>query len=194
MCIECFHCLHIYPASSYRFSRRRKDQGSQDQSVTWNFPIDCTFKATNAFGWPRLAISVYGVDGMGRDVVRGYGSLLLPTSPGQHVRYVHVYTPMSSSILQRFMAWISGTHPEFFDSKFVAQGEGREVTRVQNTGVVKVTLNIMTKGMESFGYNSGNTGGGNYNMLSTTGSFGASGGFQTVGGVGPATPALSERY
>jgi B9 domain-containing protein 1 len=68
----------------------RKDQGSQDQSVTWNFPIDLTFKATNAFGWPRLAISVYGVDGMGRDVVRGYGSLLMPTTPGHHVRYVHM--------------------------------------------------------------------------------------------------------
>jgi len=158
----------------------RKDAGSQDQSVTWNFPIDCTFKATNAFGWPRLAISVYGVDALGRDVVRGYGSLLLPTSPGSHVRYVHTYTPMSSSILQRFISWMSGTHPEFFDSKFVSQGEGREVTRVRNTGVVKVTVNVMTKGMESFGYNLGGSG-----NFSTTGAF-------NMGG--PATPALSERY
>ena len=133
----------------------RKDGGSQDQSVTWNFPIDVTFKSTNCYGWPRLALSVYGVDGMGRDVVRGYGSLLMPTSPGIHTRYVHMYTPVSSSLLQRFMAWISGTHPEFFDSKFVAQGEGREVTRVENTGIVKVTVNIMSKGMESFGYSTG---------------------------------------
>ena len=86
--------------------------GSQDQSVIWNFPIDVTFKATNAFGWPRLALSVYGVDGMGRDVVRGYGSLLMPTSPGTHVKYVHMYRPINSSILQRFMAWVTGTHPE----------------------------------------------------------------------------------
>ena len=71
-----------------------------------------TFKATNAFGWPRLALSVYGVDGMGRDVVRGYGSLLMPTSPGTHVKYVHMYRPINSSILQRFMAWVTGTHPE----------------------------------------------------------------------------------
>lgn len=71
---------------------------------------------------------------------------------------------------------MSGTHPEFFDSKFVSQGEGREVTRVKNTGVVKVTVNVMTKGMESFGYNSGGGGGGGgVNM-------GGSANFSTTGG------------
>jgi B9 domain-containing protein 1 len=176
----------------------RKDSGSQDQSVTWNFPIDLTFKATNAFGWPRIAISVYGVDGMGRDVVRGYGSVLVPATPGQHVRYVHMYAPISSSLLQRFMAWVSGTHPEFFDSKFVAQGEGREVTRVTNTGVVKVTINVMTKGMESFGYSSGN--GTQQGVGSAAGGMGSSGFGGTLGGTmmsgmgmnsGPSTPAFA---
>ena len=177
----------------------RKDQGSQDQSVTWNFPIDVTFNSTNAYGWPRIAISVYGVDGMGRDVVRGYGSLLLPTTPGQHVRYVHMYTPVSSSVLQRFIAWMSGTHPEFFDSKFVAQGEGREVTRVKNTGIVKVTVSIMSKGMEAFGYNSG---GGSKSNPAVGGQIGGgfSGGttvnFNVSGGMSgtlPNTPGFSER-
>jgi len=122
--------------------------------------------------------------------VRGYGSMLLPTTPGQHVRYVHTYAPLSSSILQRFMAWMSGTHPEFFDSKFVTQGEGREVTRVKNTGVVKVTVNIMTKGMEGFGYEGGNGKGGKFvNVMSSSGNLGATGGFNI-----PATPALSERF
>ncbi|CAN0358596.1 unnamed protein product, partial [Hapterophycus canaliculatus] len=32
--------------------------GGQDTAVVWNFPIDVTFKATNAFGWPRIALSV----------------------------------------------------------------------------------------------------------------------------------------
>ena len=52
-----------------------------DQSVVWNFPIDVSFKSTNAHGWPRMSISVYGVDSLGRDVVRGYGSVLIPPSP-----------------------------------------------------------------------------------------------------------------
>lgn len=48
----------------------------------WNFPIDITFKSTNIFGWPRIAVAVYGVDFFGRDVVRGYGSVLVPIQPG----------------------------------------------------------------------------------------------------------------
>ena len=28
-------------------------------TIVWNFPVDCTFKATNPFGWPRLVIAVY---------------------------------------------------------------------------------------------------------------------------------------
>lgn len=35
----------------------RKSSG-EDSTVVWNFPIDLTFKSTNAFGWPRIAISV----------------------------------------------------------------------------------------------------------------------------------------
>jgi B9 domain-containing protein 1 len=42
-------------------------------SVVWNFPIDVAFRSTNIYGWPRLAISVFGVDFLGRDVIRGYG-------------------------------------------------------------------------------------------------------------------------
>ena len=57
----------------------RKTSGC-DNSVVWNFPVDVSFKSTNAHGWPRMSISIYGVDSLGRDVVRGYGSLLIPPS------------------------------------------------------------------------------------------------------------------
>lgn len=32
-----------------------------DASLVWNFPIDVTFKATNAFGWPQIVLSIYEV-------------------------------------------------------------------------------------------------------------------------------------
>ena len=128
-----------------------------DMSVVWNFPIDVSLQSTNAFGWPRLAISVFGVDYGGRDVVAGYGSVLLPMSPGTHERVVHMYTPQSSSLLQQFRAWIAGANPEFFDTKFVARSEGRDVTRVRSTGIVKVSFNITVRGMAELGYNTGST-------------------------------------
>jgi B9 domain-containing protein 1 len=83
-----------------------------DRDVVWNFPIDVSFKATNLFGWPRLAISVYGMDYFGRDVIRGYGSLLVPLKPGIHNVTVEMFKPNANSTLNQFLSWISGNPPE----------------------------------------------------------------------------------
>ena len=68
---------------------------SGGDSVVWNFPVSATFRGKCAHGWPRLVISVYGIDGFGRDIVRGYGTtvskcahILLP--PCQNARGVGV--------------------------------------------------------------------------------------------------------
>lgn len=45
--------------------------------------MDVTYKATNAFGWPQVVVSVYGVDALGRDVIQGYGCIHLPTCAGR---------------------------------------------------------------------------------------------------------------
>uniref|UniRef100_A0A7S1U318 B9 domain-containing protein 1 n=2 Tax=Phaeomonas parva TaxID=124430 RepID=A0A7S1U318_9STRA len=129
--------------------------GGVDPALVWNFPIDATFKSTNPFGWPRIAISVYGVDGLGRDVIKGYGSVVIPTCPGKYERVVHMYAPVSSSLAQQLLAWIGGTPPEFFDSSFTAQGTGRDVTRVRACGTVRVTLNVLPRGLAAFGYDYG---------------------------------------
>jgi B9 domain-containing protein 1 len=131
-------------------SRRTPTQ--YEGGVIWNFPIDVTFKSTNVYGWPRIAVSVYGLDFLGRDVVRGYGSILVPLTPGQHILEVQTYAPLATSAFNQAVAWLLGNPPEFFDSKFVCQGDGREVTRVQSTGTVRVKLNVHTKNMGAVGY------------------------------------------
>jgi B9 domain-containing protein 1 len=55
---------------------------------------------------------VYGIDFLGRDVVRGYGSALVPLSPGHHVLDLPVYVPMSSSIMSDWVSWMWGNPPE----------------------------------------------------------------------------------
>ncbi len=55
---------------------------------------------------------MYGADAFGRDVVRGYGSVLVPTAPGRYIRYVRLFAPRSSSMLQQLLAWLSGGQPE----------------------------------------------------------------------------------
>uniref|UniRef100_A0A8C4QPG2 B9 domain-containing protein 1 n=1 Tax=Eptatretus burgeri TaxID=7764 RepID=A0A8C4QPG2_EPTBU len=102
-----------------------KNQGSQELLV-WNFPLDVTFKSTNPFGWPQLVLSVYGPDVFGNDVVRGYGAVHIPITPGRHTRTIPMFVPESSSLLQRLMSWLKGRRPEYTDLRVVARGEGRE--------------------------------------------------------------------
>jgi B9 domain-containing protein 1 len=124
----------------------------KDQLFVWNYPIDCTFYSTNVFGWPQLVVSVYGMNIFAEDVIQGYGCTHIPTVPGRHVRYVRLYTPVSSSLCQQFTSWMTCTPPEFFETKFIAQGKGREVTRVQSKGVLKIVINVTTKNMREWGY------------------------------------------
>ncbi|XP_036152342.1 B9 domain-containing protein 1 isoform X2 [Myotis myotis] len=71
------------------------------QALVWNFPIDVTFKSTNPFGWPQIVLSVYGPDVFGNDVVRGYGAVHVPFSPGRHKRTIPMFVPESTSKLQK---------------------------------------------------------------------------------------------
>eukprot|EP01041_Mallomonas_annulata_P002148 gene2148-4179_t len=130
----------------------RKSTSNIEDGIVWNFPIDVTFKSTNVFGWPRIALNVYGMDFFGRDVVRGYGSALIPPIAGMHEIDVETYVPMGSSMLNNLISWLMGNPPEFFDSTLVCKGEGREVTRVQSTGYVRLKINVVTKGMQAVGY------------------------------------------
>ena len=79
-------------------------------------------QATNAYGWPRIVITVFGVDMLGRNVTHGYGSMLIPIRPGTYERYVDMYAPMPSSLGQRVLNFLTGNFPEYYDANFVAQG------------------------------------------------------------------------
>ena len=54
----------------------------QSSEVIWNFPFDLTYKSTTPMGWPQLVVILYGVDLIGRIVIKGYGSVHVPTQPG----------------------------------------------------------------------------------------------------------------
>jgi len=119
-----------------------------DQGAVWNFPIEVTFQSFGVYGWPRLVFSVYGLDSLGRDTVKGYGSALCPTTAGMHELCVSMFAPSESSLLRRFTTWITGSRPEFYHSTFVAQGKGRALTLVRSSGYVNVILNVVVKGIE----------------------------------------------
>ncbi|XP_010140142.1 PREDICTED: B9 domain-containing protein 1, partial [Buceros rhinoceros silvestris] len=121
-------------------------------TLVWNLPIDITFKSTNPFGWPQIVVSIYGPDFFGNDVVRGYGAVHVPLTPGRHTRTIAMFVPESTSTLQKFTSWFTGRRPEFTDPRVVARGEGRELTRVRSQGFVTISFNVVTKDMKKLGY------------------------------------------
>jgi len=89
-----------------------KNLSYSDEQIIWNFPIDVSFNTTNVFGWPRIALSVYGIDYFGRDVIRGYGSALVPLSVGQHRIEIDMFVPLATSFINDVISWIMGNPPE----------------------------------------------------------------------------------
>ena len=139
---------------------RRALKGSDEEGkgsvIVWNFPIEISFQSTNTYGWPRLCFSVYGIDFLGRDVLRGYASMLLPINPGMQTKSVKMYRPVSGNALQQFISWLTATQPEYHDTKITARGEGRALTRVVGESNLTLKINLVStrKDFQSFGYTS----------------------------------------
>jgi B9 domain-containing protein 1 len=119
---------------------------SSDDNFVWNFPIDITFKSSNPFGWPQIVIAVqihphaqygffllftacvhqvYGHDAFGRDVIQGYCSAHVPTTPGRHRLTLPCYSPKPMSKVQSFFSWLQGVPTEYIDASRPAKGTGR---------------------------------------------------------------------
>ena len=107
--------------------------------MVWNYPFELAFRSYNVSGWPQLVFTFTSRDFLGRDIVCAYGTTHVPTQPGTHTRYVHLFAPVSSSLLSEFFGWIKGKPAEYINpSELLAKNEGREVTRVASSGTVKV--------------------------------------------------------
>jgi B9 domain-containing protein 1 len=117
-------------------------------TAVWNFPINATFTTTNIHGWPRLVVTICDH----ALVARGYGVVAIPPYAGHYIKYIPIFVPTASAPAQSFLGWLLNAPPEFRESKFTAQNDDREVTRVSSGGVVKVVLNVSTRGLAEFGF------------------------------------------
>ncbi|OZC08496.1 B9 protein [Onchocerca flexuosa] len=127
-------------------------EGSGNTGVTVGMPIEATFTSTNPFGWPQIVLTCYGSDFFGNDVVCGYGAVHIPTVPGRTIRKIAMFVPEASTLLQRFIGWLTGKRAEFIDPKIVATADGRQVTKVRSQGIIIITMDIVLKDMKKYGY------------------------------------------
>lgn len=70
-----------------------------NRRVVWNFPFELTYRSFGINGWPKLCLQFTRRNFMGLDVKCGYGVTHVPTQPGTHTRYVHVFAPISSNFI-----------------------------------------------------------------------------------------------
>lgn len=120
----------------------------------WNLPFECSFRSLNPSGWPQIVLTCCSPDFLGREVVKGYGVINIPTQPGRHERTVQIFSPLTSSVFLNFLGILVGQKAEIINApKVISSGEGREITRTRSEGFVKIVFQITTRDMEKFGYN-----------------------------------------
>lgn len=133
-------------------SKGRPQSHLSNPLVIWNFPLELTYSSTTPFGWPQIVLNVYGLDLLGRDVIRGYGAVHLPCQPGEHSLNIQMVVPKSSTTFQEILGTILGRRAEFLSPSFIAQGAGRDVTRVRSQGSVCVKCHVIMRGLKEMGY------------------------------------------
>ena len=66
---------------------------------------------------------------------------------------MQIFKPKTSSPTAEFFGWLMGKPAEYINPKDILQRtQGREVTRVESVGLVKVKFNTSTRNMEAFGF------------------------------------------
>lgn len=124
--------------------------------MVWNMPFEVTYRSLNPYGWPQLVITCKGPDFLGREVIKGYGVVHVPTQPGRHERTVHIFSPITSNVFSRFFGTLFGTKAELINApKVISSGEGREITRTKSEGSIKVIFQVSHRDMDKFGYSIG---------------------------------------
>ena len=116
-------------------------------------PFEISYRSQNPQGWPQLVITCASPDFFGREYIKGYGVVHIPTQPGRHERTVHIFSPITSSVLRKFMGIIAGQTTELKNApKVIASGDGREITRTKSEGSIKVVFQVTLRDMDKFGY------------------------------------------
>ncbi|OQR79000.1 B9 domain-containing protein 1-like, partial [Tropilaelaps mercedesae] len=106
---------------------------------------------------PQLVLSVFGLDALGNDVVRGYGTTHLPAKPGRQTVQVPLQAPESTSVVQWLSSLFTGKRPELVEPRVFADPHSRQLLRMCSEGLpyIEVVFNVALKDMDKFGFDVG---------------------------------------
>lgn len=138
----------------YCFKGTRQAESGQSQ-ISWNFPFEIQYRSLSPAGWPRLVLFCMSKDWLGNEYVKAYGSVSVPTTPGQHSKTVRMYSPIATAGIMEYLGFqqpSDGIQALIENPETVASPEGREVSRVVAAGKVNVTINCFQRNLGRHGY------------------------------------------
>ncbi|KAF1759629.1 hypothetical protein GCK72_016096 [Caenorhabditis remanei] len=113
-------------------------------------PLDLHLATSSIQGWPRLLLQVWHHDDYGRQEIAGYGTLLLPTSPGKHVLTSGCWRP-KGSWREEMMHKLVGGGLQLTSLSALEDPSIREKIVSVSAGTVRFELNVVTKNFQRYG-------------------------------------------
>ena len=121
--------------------------------MVWNMPFELSYRSTNPSGWPQIVLTCVCPNFFGKETIKGYGVIHVPTTPGRHERTVHIFSPITSSVLNNFFGILTGKKAEIINApNVIASGDGREITRTKTEGTIKIVFQVTLRDMDKYGY------------------------------------------
>jgi len=113
-------------------------------------PIDIHLATKTIQGWPKILMEIWHYDQYGRQEIYGYGTLFVPTSPGNHEVKCHCWR-LKGSIHDELMQRFVGGGLQLQSLAVLVDPTERSKLKTVAMGVVTLQLAIITRNFDRFG-------------------------------------------
>ena len=119
-----------------------------------NHPMDVHFTTSSSEGWPFFVCEVWERDSIQTHdrVFRGCGCAFLPTAAGKHVLELKLWRPCELSGIPGFYDMVLPQNPNLKSLReLIVKPFVRSDVQTESCGVVRVTVNVLTRGFAEQG-------------------------------------------
>uniref|UniRef100_A0A914PCQ3 B9 domain-containing protein 2 n=1 Tax=Panagrolaimus davidi TaxID=227884 RepID=A0A914PCQ3_9BILA len=113
-------------------------------------PIEIHLATKTIQGWPRINIEVWHQDSYGRQEIYGYGTIFIPTSPGEHVIDCQCWRPKGSA-RDEIMQFFVGGGLQLRSLSALESPEERMKLQTIAMGTIRFRLSQITRHFDRFG-------------------------------------------
>ncbi|EPB69205.1 B9 protein [Ancylostoma ceylanicum] len=126
------------------------DLPSAFEKAYFAHPIDLHLATKTVQGWPRMQLQVWHHDVYGRQELVGYGSLFLPSTPGEHELVCNIWRPKGTAREEMMQRFVGGGIQVSSLSILEDATERMRISTVA-MGRVRLRLYVITRHFEQFG-------------------------------------------